>query len=96
MVDLDKLNAATNLLKGVAHPIRLAIMELLKGHDGLCVTDIYEKIGVEQAVVSQHLKILKDRGILGSRKEGKNCFYFIKNEKFNKLLDYIEECNECH
>lgn len=95
MINLEKLNAATNLLKGVAHPIRLAIMEILKEHESMCVTDIYEKIGVEQAVVSQHLKILKDRGVLGVKKEGKNCFYFIKNEKFNKLLSYIDECNEC-
>lgn len=95
MINLEKVNAATNLLKGVAHPIRLAIMEVLRNGNELCVTDIYEQIGVEQAVASQHLKILKDKNILGSEKKGKQIFYFIKNDKFNKLLDYIQECNEC-
>ena len=95
MIDLDKINAATSLLKGVAHPIRLSIMELLSNHPKMCVTDIHEQIGVEQAVASQHLKILKDKGILISEKEGKKIFYFIKNEKFKQLLAYIEECNDC-
>ena len=70
-------------------------MEVLSSVDKLCVTDIYEKIGVEQAVASQHLKILKDRRILESKKEGKKSFYFIRNEKFKLLLSYIDECNEC-
>tara|TARA_R110002050_G_scaffold195593_1_gene330447 strand:- start:43203 stop:43493 length:291 start_codon:yes stop_codon:yes gene_type:complete len=95
LIDLEKVNAATNLLKGIAHPIRLAIMEVLRNGDKLCVTDIYEQIEVEQAVASQHLKILKDKNILASEKKGKQIFYKIKNDKFNKLLDYIEECNEC-
>lgn len=93
MVNLEKINSATQLLKGVAHPIRLSIMEVLKPVDQMCVTDIHEKIGVEQAVVSQHLKILKDRNILGSTKEGKHSFYFIKNENFKQLLDLIGRCN---
>ena len=95
MINLDKINSATQLLKGVAHPIRLAIMEVLKPVDQMCVTDIHEKIGVEQAVVSQHLKILKDRQILGSIKEGKHSYYYIKNENFKKLLEHIEQCNAC-
>ena len=95
MINLEKINSATSLLKGVAHPIRLAIMEVLKPVDQMCVTDIHEKIGVEQAVVSQHLKILKDRRILGSHKEGKHSFYFIKNENFKQLLALIDQCNEC-
>ena len=95
MINLDKINAATSLLKGVAHPIRLAIMEVLKDDTKMCVTDIHQKIGIEQAVASQHLKILKDRGILESYKEGKQSFYFIKNDNFKNLLAYIEQCNEC-
>lgn len=95
MINIEKINNATNLLKGVAHPIRLSIMEVLKEVDKLCVTDIHQQIGVEQAVASQHLKILKDRGILDSYKEGKKSFYFIKNNNFKKLLDYIDACNEC-
>jgi len=95
LINLDKINAATNLLKGVAHPIRLAIMEVLKEDTKMCVTDIHQKLGIEQAVASQHLKILKDRGILESYKEGKQSFYFIKNDNFKNLLAYIEQCNEC-
>ena len=92
---LEKINSATSLLKGVAHPIRLSIMELLINNNEMCVTDIYERIGVEQAVASQHLKILKDKGILKSDRHGKKSYYSVKNEKFKQLLAYIEECNDC-
>ncbi len=95
MVNLEKVNSATSLLKGVAHPVRLAIMEILKPVDHMCVSDIHEKLGIEQAVVSQHLKILKDRKILVSEKQGKHCFYSIKNENFKQLLELIDQCNEC-
>jgi DNA-binding transcriptional ArsR family regulator len=95
LINIDKVNSATNLLKGVAHPIRLAIMEVLRKGDKMCVTDIYKMVQVEQAVASQHLKILKDKGILDSVKDGKKINYYIKNEKFTRLLDYVEECNEC-
>jgi ArsR family transcriptional regulator len=96
LINLEKINNATNLLKGVAHPIRLSIMEVLKDVENMCVTDIHENIGIEQAVASQHLKILKDRGIIDSFKEGKKSFYFIRNDNFKKLLAYIDECNECN
>ena len=95
MINLEKIHRATSLLKGVAHPVRLSIMEVLKDVDNMCVTDIHEKIGVEQAVASQHLKILKDKNILGSNKEGKKSYYFIKNDHFKKLLEYVDECNKC-
>lgn len=95
MINLEKINSATQLLKGVAHPLRLSIMEILKEEEKLCVMDIQEKLGIEQAVVSQHLRILKDRQILGSVKEGKHIFYFIQNENFKNLLDVIDQCHEC-
>ena len=95
LINLDKIISATSLLKGVAHPIRLSIMELLSTNSRMCVTDIHERVGVEQAVASQHLRILKDKGILESEKVGKKSFYFIKNEKFKQLLAYIDECNKC-
>ncbi|HBH06265.1 MAG TPA: transcriptional regulator [Flavobacteriales bacterium] len=92
---LEKINRATNVLKGIAHPIRLSIMELLKDGDRLCVTDIHERINVEQAVTSQHLKILKEKNILDVEKQGKHCIYFMKNEGLKRLFDCIELCNEC-
>jgi len=95
LINLEKINSATSLLKGVAHPIRLSIMEVLSSEPRMCVTDIHEKIGVDQAVASQHLRILKDKGILESDKDGKKSYYYIKNEKFKQLLAYIDECNDC-
>ena len=72
MINLEKINTATSLLKGVAHPIRLAIMEVLKIEEKMCVTDIYNQVGVEQAVASQHLKILKDKRVNTVCKTGRS------------------------
>ena len=93
---VSKINAASQMLKGVAHPLRLAIMEMLVDQKQMCVTDIHENLEIEQAVASQHLKILKDRGIIHSEKVGKQCFYSIQNDKFKQLLKLINECNDCH
>ncbi len=95
MPQLEKIKKATDILKGIAHPIRLSIMEILKEGEELSVTEIYQRIGVEQAVTSQHLKILRDKNILSVRKEGKKCIYFMKNKKLKHLFDCIEVCNDC-
>ena len=91
-----KLPQAVEMLKAIAHPIRLAVIELLNSqNDQMCVTQIHEALEIEQAVVSQHLKILKDKGVLDYAKEGKHCFYFIKNKELNNLLNCIKNCQSC-
>ncbi|MEM6263165.1 MAG: metalloregulator ArsR/SmtB family transcription factor [Bacteroidota bacterium] len=74
------LAKTANSLKAIAHPVRLAMIELLQDGKRLNVTQIYETLGLEQAVASQHLSILKDKNILTSKREGKHTFYFLKHE----------------
>ncbi len=91
-----KLPHAVDMLKAIAHPIRLAIIELLNAqNEQMCVSQIHEALDTEQAVVSQHLKILKDKGILDYSKDGKHCFYYIKNKELNNLLNCIKNCQSC-
>ncbi len=79
------------LLKSLAHPTRLEILELLKDKQELCVCEIYEKLDLEQSNVSQHLKILKDQGILTSRKDGLMVFYKVDYLEIYEVLDKVRQ-----
>ena len=68
-MDKELATHAADVLKAVAHPLRLQIVELLEKHE-LCVGEIVEALGEKQSITSQQLTIMKDRGILASRREG--------------------------
>jgi ArsR family transcriptional regulator, virulence genes transcriptional regulator len=88
----ESLEKASGMLKAMAHPVRIAIIGCLEQGKGRSVTDIHRHIGIEQSTASHHLGILKDKGVLGSRREGKNTYYFLKHEKIVMLLNCIGDC----
>ena len=57
------------------------------------VTQIYEALGIEQASASHHLNILKTKGVLDSRRSGKNTFYFLKHEALSQMIDCLNRCH---
>lgn len=77
-------------IKALAHPIRLYIISLLKANKEMNVTELQEHLNLEQAVVSHHLNILKNRKVLNRRRDGKNMYYSIRNKKFLNVLSCIE------
>lgn len=85
------LETATETLRAVAHPHRLLIVEMLYRNKSMNVTEIYERLGIEQAVASHHLRILKDRGIVSVRRDGKNSNYSLTNEVYFKILEVLEQ-----
>jgi DNA-binding transcriptional ArsR family regulator len=91
-LSIEKLEQAANLLKAIAHPIRIAILKQLEGGKKLTVTEIYESLGIEQATTSHHLGILKDKGVLCSRRDGKNTYYFMKHDLLSQVVDCINKC----
>lgn len=88
-LDKDILERTASSLKAIAHPIRLAIIDLLKDGRRMNVTQIYMTLGLEQAVASQHLSILKDKDILDSKRQGKHSYYFLKHPKVIEVLNLI-------
>jgi len=88
----ESLEKASGMLKAMAHPVRISIIGCLEEGGARTVTDIHNHIGIEQSTASHHLGILKDKGVLGSRREGKNTYYFLKAEKIITLLNCIGEC----
>src|SRR4051812_25000114 len=88
---MARLDAATNQIKAMAHPMRMAIIDLLTRNKELSVTTIHETLGLEQAVASHHLNIMKDKGILDAHREGKNIYYRLKNKEFSQILRFVKD-----
>ena len=60
-IDVNKLEMAASRLRSIAHPMRIAIIDLLGNNAKLNVTEIYTKLKIEQAAASHHLNILKSK-----------------------------------
>jgi len=90
MKEFSHMEDAAYMLKAIAHSTRLCVISLLAKEDELNVTEISEQLQCEQSLLSHHLTNMRARGILNCRKEGKNCFYSLKNKQITKILDCIQ------
>ncbi|MBP9820058.1 metalloregulator ArsR/SmtB family transcription factor [Candidatus Woesebacteria bacterium] len=78
------------LLKALAHPRRLEIVQLLRDQQ-LNVTDIYEMLDLPQANISQHLMILRDAGVVVTQRDGKQIFYSLAHPKIIEASDALRD-----
>jgi ArsR family transcriptional regulator, arsenate/arsenite/antimonite-responsive transcriptional repressor len=75
--NLERLSAQAERFKALSHPTRIFIIEKLHVRE-YCVNELTKMIGVEMPTVSKHLSVLKNVGIIASRKESNNVFYRLK------------------
>ncbi|MBL4668116.1 MAG: helix-turn-helix transcriptional regulator [Flavobacteriales bacterium] len=94
MVTLEKLETAAEMLKAIAHPIRIAIVGMLDNKKKLNVTQIHKTLKIEQAVASHHLSILKNKGVLLSERSGKNSYYSLKHQRLSQIVACIDKCQQ--
>jgi ArsR family transcriptional regulator len=88
MIDQARIDRAAEVLKTVAHPVRLRIVELLESGEK-SVNELKDLLGVTQPLTSQHLSQMRMRGVLGSRREGTLVFYSIANPDVVKVIHCI-------
>ena len=86
LADDRDLYVASRALKAMGHPLRLKILCILAGATEISVQDLVERVGTSQSNISQHLSILRDKGILDSRKDANKVFYRIGDEKILQLI----------
>jgi DNA-binding transcriptional ArsR family regulator len=86
-IDFTTLEDTAGILKSLAHPVRLAIIDLLKETPTMTVGSIQEELSIEQAAASYHLLQMKQKGILSSDKKANKVFYRIDNDKALKILE---------
>ena len=88
----DELNNMAKVFKALGEPTRLKIIKILASEGGyFCVGAMAERLGVSQPAVSQHLKILKEAGILDSKRVGFHVHYFIDAETLESHKKQIDE-----
>ena len=78
------------MCKVFTSPIRLEILDILRD-GGKSVTELVQLTGYNQANISQHLQIMKDKGILKTEKKGNFVFYNIANPKVSKAFSMMKE-----
>jgi DNA-binding transcriptional ArsR family regulator len=87
----EQFTAAANILKVLAHPARLAIIEALK--DGpVCVTDVCDLCDLPQPSISQHLAVLRSKEVVQYYEEGKRrCYYLSESPLTDAVLSALHE-----
>ena len=90
----EDIDRASRSLKAMSHPLRLKILCTLGARE-ISVQDIVENVGTSQSNISQHLAILRDKGILASRKDANRVFYRVGDERTLRLIGMMREvfCN---
>jgi ArsR family transcriptional regulator len=83
------LEEKAEMLKTIAHPVRLCILTLLIKEEKSNVSDIQCCIDVPQPTVSQHLAKLKSANILSSERNGTEIIYKIKNKEVKQIIEFI-------
>lgn len=82
-------NNLANLAKALAHPARIAILDHLLKVDACICRDIVDEIPLAQSTISQHLKVLKNAGLIQGNIEGNAICYCIDAKSFELLQNYL-------
>ena len=88
MKELYEIHA--EMCKVFSNSIRLEILNLLRNKE-LSVTELIKKTKLSQTNISQHLSIMKSKGIVVSNRKGKNIYYKLTNQKIIKAFDIIRD-----
>ncbi|MDD1649436.1 MAG: metalloregulator ArsR/SmtB family transcription factor [Methylococcaceae bacterium] len=86
----EDIYLAAHCLKAMAHPLRLKILCTL-GASHASVQDIVDACGTTQSNISQHLAILRNKGILGCRKESNRVYYYVDDKRTLQLIRLMRE-----
>ncbi len=86
----EHIEQASRALKAMGHPLRLKILCLL-GNQELSVQDIVDCVGTSQSNLSQHLAILREKGVLRTRRDANRVFYRVGDERTLTLISMMRE-----
>jgi DNA-binding transcriptional ArsR family regulator len=89
----EKYEKAAYILKTIAHPTRLAIIDLLNQNESLAVNEFCKQLALEQSVVSHHLINMKVKGLLKATKNGNQVLYSLKEANLLQIIDCVNHCN---
>jgi ArsR family transcriptional regulator len=86
----EHIQIAARALKAISHPLRLKILCVVSDQE-VCVQDIVDAVGTSQSNISQHLAILRDKGVLTTRKDANRVFYRVADQRTLQLIVMMRE-----
>lgn len=88
-IDNENLNTSSEILRALAHPLRMEILEFIDQNKSINVNKIYNTLKLEQSITSQHLRILRNAEIVLTEREGKFIHYTVNYEKIAHVVKSI-------
>ena len=89
-INNEKLEDSSEILRALAHPLRMKILEFIDKNDTINVNKIYNTLKLEQSITSQHLRILRLAGLVTTTRDGKFIHYSINYNKIKNTVDSID------
>jgi len=86
-----ELDTASELLRAIAHPLRLSILEFIDKKGVINVNKIYNTLKLEQSITSQHLRILRNADLVETKREGKFIYYSLNYDKIEQVNNAIKD-----
>ncbi len=91
LIDKDEhIEQASRAMKAMSHPLRLKILCVL-GDREVSVQDIVDHVGTSQSNISQHLAILRDKGVLRTRKDANRVYYRVGDTRTLRLISLMRD-----
>lgn len=85
----EKLQVSAEVLRALAHPLRMKILEFIDRNGDTHVNKIYNTLNLEQSITSQHLRIMRNADLVSTRREGKFIYYSINYDKIGDVKDSV-------
>ncbi len=89
-VNNERLQVSAEVLRAIAHPLRMKILEFIDRNSEINVNKIYNTLGLEQSITSQHLRILRLAGLVDTERDGKYIHYSISYDKVGNTVDAVQ------
>lgn len=93
---LAKYEARAKIIKALAHPARLFVVDELARTGERCVCELTEMIGSDMSTVSRHLAVLKNAGVVEDQKRGSMVYYHLRVKCLPNFFGCIESVMECN
>ena len=90
-VDHDNLKQAAEIIRALTHPLRMKILAFIDKNKTINVNKIYNTLKLEQSITSQHLRILRNAGIVNAKREGKFIFYTVNYKKIDHINKIVKD-----
>lgn len=94
LINEQKLRTSSDVLRAIAHPLRMRILEFIDQNDMINVNKIYSSLKLEQSITSQHLRILRQAELVETERRGKFIHYRLRYDKIENAVNSIREFEE--